>query len=348
MCEGGTPLVKAPKLSKLANVNDLYVKFEGANPTGSFKDRGMTIAITIAKYLGIKAVACASTGNTSSSMSAYARRAGIEPIIVLPEKGIAKGKMSQSALYGATTIIIKGNFDDALRVILEAQRQGIIYPVNSVNPWRLEGQKTVGFEIIDELGIPDWIALPVGNAGNITALWKGLLELKRFQLIDKLPKLLGVQAKGAAPIVKMFEDGLNDLPDISNPKTIASAIKIGRPVNWRRAVRAIKGSGGHILAVTDDEILNAQRLIARLEGLGVEPASASSIAGIMKARDEGIIDNNECIVAIATGHVLKDPDISSSHPHSKLIARDSDHALSLLTKIIAKRSPSSYVGDRNG
>ncbi|MGB9895901.1 MAG: threonine synthase [Thermoproteota archaeon] len=202
MGEGGTPLIPSRSISKELGLSALFIKFEGSNPTGSFKDRGMSVAVSFASYLGVKLVACASTGNTSSSMSAYARRAGIEPVIVVPKGKVAKGKLSQSILYGATTITIEGNFDDALQVILQASSLGLVYPLNSINPWRIEGQKTVVFEIIDELNkVPDWIALPVGNAGNISAVWKGLLELKKFGLVKELPRLLGVQASGAAPLV---------------------------------------------------------------------------------------------------------------------------------------------------
>ncbi len=317
-------------------VNEVYVKFDGANPTGSFKDRGMTVAISMAKYLGVNVVACASTGNTSASMCAYAARANIKPLIVLPKGNVAKGKLAQAILHGAEIVFVGGGFDDALKVIIEASKKGLIYPLNSINPWRIEGQKTVGYEIVDEVGVPDWIVIPVGNAGNISALWKGLVELKKIGLIDKLPRLAGIQASGAAPLVKAYRESLDKPVFIEDPETIATAIRIGKPVNWPRALKAIKESKGVLIDVSDDEILQAQRLLARREGLGVEPASAASIAGLRKLREEGVIDRNERVVAIATGHALKDPDTASSHYVKSYEVKDVNEALSLLHKLITQ------------
>ncbi len=330
--EGGTPLIRVANLGRPLRLTNLYVKFEGANPTGSFKDRGMTVAITIAKYLGVKAVVCASTGNTSSSMAAYARRAGLKPILVVPKNGIAKGKMGQGLLYGATVIEVEGGFDTAMKVIMELANDPNVYPLNSVNPWRIEGQKTVGYEIVDELGVPDWIVLPVGNAGNITSLWKGLKELKVLGLIRKLPKVLAVQAEGASPIVKAFHNG-SYVPE-SKVETIASAIRIGSPVHWERALRVLNESRGYALSVSDLEILNAQKDLARLEGLGVEPASAASIAGVKKAVDLGVIRGDEVVVAIATGHALKDPDVMLNYEVDRVVVADAEAAIKTIKKLV--------------
>ncbi|HIQ03567.1 MAG TPA: threonine synthase [Desulfurococcales archaeon] len=332
--EGGTPLIRLVNSNSILGVREVYVKFDGANPTGSFKDRGMTVAISIAKYIGVGIVACASTGNTSASMSAYASRAGIKPLIVLPKGRIARGKLVQAILHGAEIVLVKGGFDDALKVIIEASRRGLVYPLNSINPWRIEGQKTVAYEIVDEIGVPDWIVLPVGNAGNISAVWKGLVELKRAGLIDRLPRLVGVQASGAAPLVEMFRRGYRILKPVDNPETIATAIRIGKPVNWVRALRAVRESRGLFIDVSDNDIIGAQKILARHEGIGVEPASAAAIAGVAKLRKEGIIDRDERVVAIATGHALKDPDIILNHYNVRVHEASSiDNALSLIRKI---------------
>ena len=334
LLEGGTPLIPLNRLGKIiGGLKKLYMKFEGTNPTGSSEDRGMTVAVSIAKYLGVKVVVCASTGNTSSSMSAYARRAGLVPIVVLPKGKVARGMLSQSKLYGAITIFTGGNFDDALNAIIEASKEGIVYSLNSINPWRIEGQKTVGFEIVDEIGVPDWIALSVGNAGNISALWKGLLELKRFGLIHKLPRLLVVQAERAAPIVETFRRNAKELIFIENPETVASAISVGRPVHWERALKALRESKGCAIAVSDEEILEAQKLIAKFEGIGVEPASAAPIAGIIRAIEDKIIDRNETVVVIATSHALKDPETASIHIHFSYYASNTREVIKLLKKI---------------
>lgn len=334
MGEGGTPLIRLVNSNSILGVREVYVKFDGANPTGSFKDRGMTVAISIAKYIGVGIVACASTGNTSASMSAYASRAGIKPLIVLPKGRIARGKLVQAILHGAEIVLVKGGFDDALKVIIEASRRGLVYPLNSINPWRIEGQKTVAYEIVDEIGVPDWIVLPVGNAGNISAVWKGLVELKRAGLIDRLPRLVGVQASGAAPLVEMFRRGYRILKPVDNPETIATAIRIGKPVNWVRALRAVRESRGLFIDVSDNDIIGAQKILARHEGIGVEPASAAAIAGVAKLRKEGIIDRDERVVAIATGHALKDPDIILNHYNVRVHEASSiDNALSLIRKI---------------
>lgn len=325
--EGGTPLIRLERIAGILGLGEVYGKFEGANPTGSFKDRGMTVAVTMAVFLGYRNVACASTGNTSASMTAYAARAGLNPIVVLPKGKVAKGKIAQTILHGATIVYVEGGFDDALRVILEASRKGIVYPLNSINPWRIEGQKTVAYEIIDEIGVPDWIIVPVGNAGNITAIWKGLVELEKLGLIEKTPRLAGIQAKGASPLVKAFREESNDIQVIEKPETIATAIRIGNPVNWKRALRAVRESDGILIDVEDNEILEAQKMLARLEGLGVEPASAVTLAGLRRLVNDKIIDKNSRVVLVLTGHALKDPDTASSHSTQAVHVRSIGEAL---------------------
>ncbi len=317
--EGGTPLIKLRGPTR-----HTFLKFEGANPTGSFKDRGMTVATTVARYLGARAVVCASTGNTSASMSAYAARAGLKPIIILPEGKVAKGKLAQAVLHGATIINVKGNFDQALEAAVKVSAEGLAYLMNSINPWRIEGQKTVGFEIVEEMGVPDWIVLPVGNAGNISALWKGLKELYTAGLIEQLPRLAGIQASGAAPLAKAFKHGVEEPEFVDKPETVATAIRIGRPVSWKRAMRAVRESGGVFEEVSDEEILNGQRELARNEGIGVEPASAAAYAGLRKLVDEGIIGKDERVAVIATGHALKDPEVAASHPTPSFSVRPAD------------------------
>jgi threonine synthase len=312
--EGGTALHTSKRLFQELNLSYLGFKNEGLNPTASFKDRGMTVATTKAKAIGAKVIACASTGNTAASCAAYAARAGLISAVVVPEGQIAFGKLAQSVAHGAKVVKVEGNFDDALKTLLDlCSHNQNVYLVNSVNPYRIEGQKTVGFEIWEQLGhrFPDWISIPVGNAGNISALWKGIKELQRLGLIKKPPKLLGVQAEGASPIADAFESDSDEIIPLEEPKTIATAIKIGRPASWRRALKAARESGGLILKVSDEEILNAQRSLARKEGIFVEPASASSIAGLKKALTEGMVAKGSTAVAILTGHGLKDPEAAN-------------------------------------
>jgi threonine synthase len=309
--EGGTPLYKADNLGEKIGVKNLYIKNEGANPTGSFKDRGMTLGVTKAIEFGAGMVGCASTGNTSASLAAYAAKAGIKCLVLLPSGKIALGKLAQAILHGARVIGIKGNFDVALRLIREACEEFNIYLLNSINPWRLEGQKTEAFEIADQLDFqsPDRIILPVGNCGNISAIWKGFKEFEALGLLDSLPKMTGIQAEGAAPVVRAFKEGKEEITPIGRPETIASAIRIGHPVNASKALRAIRESGGLAESVSDTEIISAQRLLAGTEGIGVEPASASAIAGLIKLLDNGVIESDENIVCVATGHALKDPEV---------------------------------------
>ncbi len=308
--EGGTPLYKCDRLAELIGIKELYVKHEGMNPTGSFKDRGMTVGVSKAIELGMKAVACASTGNTSASLSAYASKAKIPAVVLLPAGKVALGKVAQALMHGAKVIGIKGNFDDALRLVREFCAEEEFYLLNSINPFRLEGQKTIGYEIADQLGwsSPDRVILPVGNAGNITAIFKGFTEFKDLGFIDRVPKMIGIQAEGSSPVVEAFRAKKNDIVPESNPETIATAIRIGNPVNAVKALNAIYDSGGFADTVTDDEIVQAQKDLARIEGIGVEPASATSIAGLKKLVDTGVIDRDERVVCITTGHLLKDPE----------------------------------------
>lgn len=302
--EGGTPLVYLSHISKLIEC-DVYAKLEGLNPTGSFKDRGMVMAVAKAKEKGSEVVICASTGNTSASAAAYAARSGLKTIVVIPEGKIAAGKMAQAIAYGAEIVQIKGNFDDALNIVKEiAASHDKIALVNSVNPYRIEGQKTGAFEIIEQLeSYPDVLAIPVGNAGNITAYWKGFNEYQKVRS-GKLPKMFGFQAEGASPIVQ------NKV--IENPETIATAIRIGNPASWQFANEAIHQSNGLIDSVTDEEILSAYRLMTHHEGLFFEPASNASIAGLLKVHDSGKLQKGQTIVAILTGNGLKDPDTAIS------------------------------------
>src|SRR3989339_917957 len=300
LCEGNTPLIRAFNLErKISKDIELYLKFEGMNPTGSFKDRGMTMAISKAKEEGSKAVICASTGNTSASAAAYAARAGMKCVVILPAGKIALGKLTQALMHGATVLAVDGNFDDALNVVKEISSKYPITLVNSINPYRIEGQKTGAFEICENF-VPDFHAIPVGNAGNITAYWKGYKEYLAAKKIDKLPKMIGFQAEGAAPIV------LGHI--VEKPETLATAIRIGNPASWKTAEAARDESGGSISIVTDDEIVAAYQLIAAKEGGFCEPASAASVAGLMKLAKAGKVEPGSTVVCVLTGHGLKDPD----------------------------------------
>ncbi len=300
--EGDTPLIPAPRLAAAISPHlTLYCKYEGLNPTGSFKDRGMTMAVTRAKEEGQQTVMCASTGNTSASAAAYAARAGMGCYVLIPEGKIALGKLSQALIHGAKVLAIEGNFDEALCLVRDICATHPIALVNSVNPYRIEGQKTASFEIVDALGsAPDYHALPVGNAGNITAYWKGYKEYHAQGRSTTLPKMLGFQAAGAAPLV-------NGTP-VAYPETVATAIRIGNPASWEGAVKARDESGGLIESVTDEEILTAYAMLAAQEGLFVEPASAASIAGLRKLAARGFFTAPATVVVTLTGHGLKDPD----------------------------------------
>ena len=308
--EGGTPLYKTEALGAEVGVPGAYVKFEGLNPTGSFKDRGMTIGVSHAKELGAKVVGCASTGNTSASLAAYATKANIKCAVFLPSGKVAAGKLAQALFFGAKVLSIDGNFDDALALARKMSEEKKLYLLNSINPYRPEGQKSVLFEIMDQLqyNIPDRIILPVGNAANIWAIYKACMELKEVGWIDKVPMLTGIQAEGASPVVKAFAAKKNDFIPEECPETVATAIRIGNPVSGRKALHAIYDTKGYATTVTDAEIIAAQQLLGRREGVCVEPASAASVAGLKKLREIGIIDRDEKVVCICTGNGLKDPD----------------------------------------
>jgi threonine synthase len=302
LLEGNTPLIEAARLRDYINPGiRLFLKHEGLNPTSSFKDRGMTMAVSKAKEAGSRAVICASTGNTSASAAAYAARAGMKAFVLIPEGKIALGKLSQAMMHGSKVIQIKGNFDEALHLVKEISDSYPITLVNSLNPYRIEGQMTAAFEVCDHLGYcPTYHSLPVGNAGNITAYWKGYQEYKKNGIIERLPRMIGFQAEGAAPIVRGHI--------IERPETIATAIRIGNPASWEKAEEARDESGGLIDMVSDQEILSAYKLIAEMEGIFCEPASAASIAGVIKKNNEGMFREGDSIVCTLTGHGLKDPE----------------------------------------
>ena len=306
--EGGTPLYKASNLGKELGIRNIYIKHEGLNPSGSFKDRGMTVGVTKAIELKKTAVACASTGNTSASMAMYAAKAGLKAYVLLPAGKVALGKVAQAIMHGAKVIGIKGNFDQALMIIRKIALLKNLYLLNSVNPFRLEGQKTIAYEIVDEIGVPDVVVVPVGNAGNISAIFKGFKEFFKLGLTNSVPRMVGIQAEGANPIYKAFIKGLSKIEAIKSPETLATAIRIGNPVNAKKALNAIYESKGLAECVSDDEIIYAQKFLASKEGIGVEPASAASIAGLKKLVEKGKIDFDETVVCITTGHLLKDPE----------------------------------------
>jgi len=305
--EGATPLVRTCNLAADLGIDDLYLKFEGTNPTGSFKDRGMVVAVAKAIEAGAESIVCASTGNTSASAAAYGAAAGLEVVVLLPAGRIAAGKLLQALVAGAQVVAVDGNFDDAFRVVRElaGQDRHPVTLVNSVNPYRIEGQKTAAFEVVDDLGrAPDILAIPVGNAGNITAYWAGFRAYRDAGLADALPQMMGFQAAGAAPIVLGHP--------VAKPETIATAIRIGDPASWKQAVAARDESGGLIDAVTDDEIVAAYRDLVRMEGIFCEPSSAASVAGIRKLVREGRLDRSATVVCVLTGHGLKDPDTAGT------------------------------------
>jgi threonine synthase len=300
--EGNTPLILADRLRRhLGLTCELYLKYEGANPTGSFKDRGMTLAMSKAVERGAKAVICASTGNTSASAAAYAARAGLQAFVLIPEGKIALGKLSQAMIHGARVLQIRGNFDDALKIVRQISEAHPIVLVNSLNPDRLEGQKTAAFEVCDQLGdAPTLLFIPVGNAGNITAYWRGFGEYRRAGKVSRLPRMIGWQADGAAPIVRGHV--------VERPETIASAIRIGNPASWQGALDAVRGSQGAIDMLSDEEILDAYGLLSQLEGVFCEAASAASVAGLVKWIKSQDFASSDRVVCVITGHGLKDPD----------------------------------------
>ena len=316
--EGNTPLIKADNLAKKIGLEcNLYLKFEGSNPTGSFKDRGMTMAVTKAKEAGAGAIICASTGNTSASAAAYGAKAGIKTFVLIPDGYIALGKLSQAMMYGAEIIAIQGNFDRALECVRDISERYPITLVNSVNPYRIEGQKTGAFEICDALKkAPEYHFIPVGNAGNITAYWKGYREYFKEGIIKNLPKMMGYEAAGSAAIVKGER--------IMNPETIATAIRIGNPASWTQAEAARDESKGKIGCVTDEKIVEAYKMIASTEGILCEPASAASVAGLIQANSEGLVEPETDIVCILTGNGLKDPDNAIKYSNDEVKKTSSD------------------------
>jgi len=318
--EGNTPLIRAENLSNELDL-DIYFKYEGLNPTGSFKDRGMVMAVAKAMEEGSRTIMCASTGNTSAAAAAYAARGGLNCIVLIPNNNIALGKLAQAIIYGAKVIAIEGNFDRALEIVREITAKHPITLVNSVNPFRIEGQKTAAFEVVDQLGkAPDYLAIPVGNAGNITAYWKGFKEYYEKGKSTSLPKMIGFEAEGAAAIVRG--------EPIKNPETVATAIRIGNPATWQGAVAAANDSGGQINFVTDEQILHAYRTIAAREGIFAEPASAASIAGVMKLKREGYFEKGQTVVCVLTGHGLKDPNIAiKSVSAEPMVVQDSEQAV---------------------
>ena len=319
LCEGQTPLIPLENLGRELSV-DLRAKFEGANPTGSFKDRGMVLAVAKAIEGGAKAVVCASTGNTSAAAAAYAARAGIPCFVLLPAGKVARGKLAQALIYGARVVAVRGNFDRALDLAKQASEDLGLAIVNSVNPFRLLGQQSAAWEICDELGgAPDWLAIPVGNAGNISAYWAGFNRYRESGKIGNLPAMVGVQAQGAAPLVEGHP--------VDAPETVATAIRIGRPVNAEKARAAVAESGGQFLSVTDEEILAAQRLLASREGVFAEPASCASVAGLLKLHRSGRLPQGIRIAAVLTGNGLKDPDAALAQVPEPVEIDDSWEAL---------------------
>jgi threonine synthase len=315
--EGGTPLHDVPRLEEDIGLGRLRIKHEGMNPTGSFKDRGMTVGVRVAKEVGVGRLACASTGNTSAALAAYGARGGMETLVLLPAGKVAAGKVAQASLHGARMLEVDGNFDTCLDIVQDLAAMGEAYLLNSLNPFRLEGQKTIGLEILEQFrdeegSYPDRIALPVGNAGNTAALYKCFRELVESGALDEdeVPKLTGVQAEGAAPMVEAVEHGWDGIERWDEVETRATAIRIGNPVNAPKALPGIRETGGTAVSVTDEEITAAQRHLAE-EGVGVEPASACSVAGVRKLRDQGVIDADEEVVCLTTGHLLKDPDAAA-------------------------------------
>jgi threonine synthase len=307
--EGNTPLLASARVAQWVGVRQLRLKHEGHNPTGSFKDRGMTVAVTQALRVGARAVSCASTGNTSASLAAYAALGGLPAVVLVPEGQVALGKIAQTLAHGARTLAVRGDFDACLRLVREAQTQLGVYLVNSLNPWRIEGQKTIVAELLEQSGwaVPDWIVLPAGNLGNTAAFGKALTEFRALGLIDRLPRLAAIQAEGAAPFARSFAGGFAERIVVMQPKTVASAIRIGNPASYDRAVGAIRATAGVVTMVPDEHLLEAKAVIDA-SGIGCEPASAASVAGIRQLVRQGVIQPDANVVAVLTGHLLKDPE----------------------------------------
>jgi len=332
--EGNTPLYDAPRCASYCGLDSLGLKHQGCNPTGSFKDTGMTTAVTQAVILGVRSVVCASTGNTAASLAAFAARADLRCAILIPKGQVSHAKLAQSLDYGAHVLEIEGNFDDCMRLVRELGEEQSVYLVNSINPFRIEGQKTVAAELMEQLNwrVPDHVVVPGGNLGNSTALGKGFRELVDLGLIEQLPKLSVIQAEGAAPFARIFGNGdltrlaTEPIPDdllepVARPQTLASAIKIGDPVSWKKALRMVVQSGGQVITVTENEIADARAIIGR-DGIGCEPASATTVAGIKRLIAAGHINSADCVVAVLTGHVLKDTDYAIKYHREDLFTPD--------------------------
>ena len=323
LAEGNTPLYEAPRSASFSGVSNLKLKHQGANPTGSFKDTGMTTAVTQARKLGARLVVCASTGNTAASLAAYAARAELLCAIIVPTGQVSHAKLAQALDYGAKVLEVEGNFDSCMNVIRELAEDDSVYLVNSINPFRIEGQKTVAFELAEQLEwrVPDHLILPGGNLGNSSAFGKGFRELVRSGLIERQPKITVIQAAGAAPFASYYEDPSRDFVNEAHPKTLASAIKIGAPVSWQKAWRAVHETGGSVITVSEQEIADAKAVIGR-DGIGCEPASATTVAGLRKLVADGFVKKDESVVAVLTGHVLKDTDYVMQYHNQKLTAPD--------------------------
>jgi threonine synthase len=336
--EGNTPLYHGPRSARYCGLDDLRLKHQGCNPTGSFKDTGMTTAVTQAVALGARTVVCASTGNTSASLAAYAGRAGLQSAVLLPRGQTSAEKLAQSLDYGALVCEIDGNFDDCMRLIEELGNDPSIYVANSINPFRIEGQKTVAFELMEQCvwQVPDHVVVPGGNMGNSTAIGKGFQELLELGLIARVPKISVIQAEGAAPVARLFAnlntgqlDGLplpKNMEPVANPRTLATAIKIGAPVSWKKALRAVLRSGGKVITVSEQEIADAKAMIGR-DGIGCEPGSATTVAGIKKLVVSGHIRSDDSVVAVLTGHMLKDPSYVSRYHTGTLVLESPDGSL---------------------
>ncbi len=335
LMEGGTPLIRCRRLEKEKGLESLHVKFDGTNPTGSFKDRGMTVGMTKAVELGMKTVTCASTGNTSASLAAYAGLAGLKCVVLIPEGKVALGKLAQAMMHGAVVLSVKGNFDQALDIVMKSSEKLGLYVLNSVNPFRIEGQKTAAFEVCDQLDgtSPEHLYIPVGNGGNSAAYWKGFSEYESLGLTSGLPIMTGVQAEGSAPVAHMFASKSDRLEPVERPDTVATAIRIGNPANWKKTVRAIKESGGSVSTVSDEEILAAQKDLAKFEGIFAEPAGAAALAGLLKDLEDGKIESSAKVVCVSTGHGLKDPDVAVSQSARPKVIEPTIEALKSALKV---------------
>jgi threonine synthase len=351
--EGNTPLYEAPRSAAYCGLDSLRLKHQGANPTGSFKDTGMTTAVTQAVLIGARTVVCASTGNTAASLAAYAARACLRCAILIPEDQVSHAKLAQALDYGARVLEIAGNFDDCMRLVNQLATSESIYLVNSINPFRIEGQKTVAVELLEQLEwkVPDHVVVPGGNLGNSSALGKGFYELKSLGLINRLPKLSVIQAEGAAPFAETFsaststnEARATELQPWLHPETLASAIKIGAPVSWKKALRAVLQSGGQVAVVSEGEIADAKALIGR-DGIGCEPASATTVAGIKRLVASGAIKSSEDVVAVLTGHVLKDSDYVISYHQGSLFTSDRETAEKRRLESTFANAPRQVKGD---